>query len=232
MNSGNKQNGLNTPADSPTKFKKAELVNKKILKESKDAKNKKTRNYNPNDEFLDSEDEDNLEHSYLNKDAEKKRIKIEKFEISSRPKAYQNIVRVCLVCLIFIAISFADYLVNKNSQEDLKWLLDNQKSLIDLQGSVNYAYASIYEGIALKQGDFQVGGVEIMNFHLTGVADNKRDLINYLERDYPNQLNDYTESLKSFMFNDMCDNYFKNIRSSKNQLLTLLKLSNPKISNL
>jgi hypothetical protein len=140
MGSGNKFDTINTPMDSPQKRPRVNVNSQKQIL------NKKAQNYNKNkqktgssrydrvrlDNFDEFEDEDIHEESFMNKDAEKKRIKIEKFEIASRPKAYRNIVRVCFVVLVFIAISFADYLVNKNSQEDLKWLLDNQKSLIDL----------------------------------------------------------------------------------------------------
>ena len=204
-----------TPVDSPVKqsqpAKKAQMVDKKILDKSNKAIDKNSKKYKSVDPNLDdfySDEEDPNEHSFLNKDQEKKRLKIEKFDVSSRPKAYTNIIRVSFVALVFIAISLADFLVNRNSQKDLQWMLDNQKSLIDLQSSVNYAYASVYEGIALKKHDYEMGDVKLLEYHLSQLATHKRELVDYLERSYPVQMSSYEDSLKSFMFRDMCENYF------------------------
>lgn len=79
---------------------------------------------------------------------ERKHLKIEKFEASSKPKTYANLFKVGFICVSFLTISFADYLVNRRNKQNLKWLLSNQKALINLQSSVNYAYAGIYEEVA------------------------------------------------------------------------------------
>ena len=109
-------------------------------------------------EALDEEGDGDNESSFLKQSAEKKKIKIEKFENSSQPQQCKNVVNVCVMFFIFCAISFADFFVNWNTSTDLKWLLENQGTLIELQGYVNLAYGSTYESIAVKKPDYKVNG--------------------------------------------------------------------------
>lgn len=63
--------------------------------------------------------------------------------------------------------------------------------------------------------DHKIRDYEILQPYLDKIQENKNTLVNFLERDYPSQLNGYTETMKSFMFTDMCDNYFKKIKNCK-----------------
>lgn len=110
------------------------------------------------EDYNDDYNEEEEEKSYFKKRKEKKRQKIEKFEEFSKPKAYKNVLKVTTVCLFFATLSLIDFMVNKNTTDNVKWMLENQNSIIMLEGSVSYGYAAIYESMASKQPNYEIGG--------------------------------------------------------------------------
>lgn len=143
----------------------SKLSSRRSVKKSKEEQERKIpNNHNTNEEINDEdysgeeEYSNSGEMSYLKKNKEKQRVKIEKFDEDSRPSAYKNVIKVVLVCMFFTLLSLIDYLVNRNSSMDLKWMLGNQRSIIHLESNVNYGYAAVYESIALQKPDYKIEG--------------------------------------------------------------------------
>ena len=51
-----------------------------------------------------------------------------------------------------------------------------------------------------------------MEEYLGKMSDRKKQLLDYLSRSYPSSLKPYEASVKSFMFTDMCKNYFDAVK--------------------
>lgn len=47
------------------------------------------------------------------------------------------------------------------------------------------------------------------------MADSKKMLIEFLNKQYPTRLQEYKETLQSIMFTDLCTNYFQQIKGGK-----------------
>ena len=100
--------------------------------------------------FGESDEDQDQENSFLKRDKELRRAKIEKFDQKSKPKSYTSILKVGLVLIAFILVSLADFLVNYSKESQFDRIIENGKSLADLKSSLNAAYAVLYESIAIK----------------------------------------------------------------------------------
>lgn len=178
--------------------------------------------------FGESDEDQDQENSFLKRDKELRRAKIEKFDQKSKPKSYTSILKVGLVLIAFILVSLADFLVNYSKESQFDRIIENGKSLADLKSSLNAAYAVLYESIALKTPNIISGGKNQLDTHLDDIVKHNRDLVAMIEAGFPSSISDYTDSFKSIMFNNMCENFLKTSNvSSKSEIRFLLISKNP-----
>ena len=58
-------------------------------------------------------------------------------------------------------------------------------------------------------------GKVVLDLVLDAMTEHKKGLLGFLNRVYPDALEEYVERLKSFMFTDMCANYLKPVKNGK-----------------
>lgn len=149
-------------------------------------------------------------------------MKIEKFTLSSKPNNLVQIIRMGLICIIFVVIGLSDYLITKDAETTLQSLLNNQRSLSLLQMNVNYAFASLYESIATRNPNLKQGDIFVLDRYLNGILGSKKELITDISQSYPGAFSTYQKNIQNFMSTDLCQNYFSNIKKSKFMILSLL----------
>jgi hypothetical protein len=159
--------------------------------------------------FGDSDEDQDQENSFLKKENEVRKLKIDKFDSKSKPKSYLNILKVGVILMAFLIVSIADFLVNYSKESEMDRLLENGKSLTDLKSSINSAYAVLYEGIALKTPNISFDSKNLLDKHLDDIITHNRDLVTMLEEGFASAISEYTENFKSIMFNNMCENFLK-----------------------
>ncbi len=197
-----------------------DAASKLIKNEKSEVKNDKSKRqdkpFDINESIHESEEEDEeFENSFLNKETREKMAKLEKFNNLSKPKTIPMMIKIGAGILIFIVISLADYLVNLMDQNNLKWLLKNQLSLIITQGAMNSAYAAIYEGVASGRSNYTVDGVYSLDYNLRGVNNHKSILVEYLEGGYPTEYSGFKSTSENIIFGSVCANYLKKEMNSK-----------------
>jgi len=130
-------------------------------------------------------------------------------------------------------ISVLDFLVFFRKESEMEKMLQNGKSLSDLKSSINSAYAVLYEGIALKTPNLSFGDKNLLDQHLEDILIHNRDLVSLLESGFSDEISGYSESFKSIMFNNMCENFLKkssNISKNLSPILILKPQNVPQAS--
>ena len=120
------------------------------------------------------EGDEDPENSYLKKEAEKKELKIKRFEISSKQNIVWTVVAVTLVSFVFILIGTVDFFLSLTNMGEIDWLLDCIQSLIFVQIFVNLTFAAFYEEMCQKKADFSIDGKLIMDNFLQSVNKYKK----------------------------------------------------------
>lgn len=167
-------------------------------------RNKLKRRENP-DPALSGHDEED----YLSESIELKLYKIEKFKRDNKPKLLPMIINLLLISLVFIFISLVDFFSGRNSINTVQTLIENHRSVEELEKHVSYSFSAFYESTARVDPDMSYNDKNILDNHIEAITLNKKKVINFIGSSYPSELEEYTTNLKNIMSNNLCDFFLK-----------------------
>ena len=167
-------------------------------------------------EFLDFELEESEE---FNAEAEKRRMKIEKFRENFREDTAGSILQMLGLGLAFVVISLANYYSSRNSIRGIQRILKVESTLLKLEIHMNYGFSVFYESVSLNNVDLKYKEENVMDFELGLIQQEKINLISELNKDTFDYFSDYTTQITNFLSTNLCQNYFKPIEQSNLNLV-------------